>query len=70
MKINTSKLPIGHFKYQEFPSLENAFNYCRERNAPVRIKVGSQRFKLYPSGTTLIDMSGSLEGDAVWSKVE
>jgi hypothetical protein len=33
-----------------FDTMEEAFNYCRERNVPVLVGVQGKTWKLYPSG--------------------
>ena len=39
---------------------ESAFNYCREKNKPVMVKIDGQRWRLYPSGkATLITPPGA-----------
>lgn len=41
------------FNTKEFETLTDAFDYCRERNAPVVVIVNKQFWKLFPSGKAI-----------------
>lgn len=35
---------------KQFDDFSTAFDYCREADKPVAVRVGGERWKLYPSG--------------------
>lgn len=38
---------------KEFTTFSEAFDYCRECDKPVTVKVNGTRYKLFPSGKSL-----------------
>jgi viroplasmin and RNaseH domain-containing protein len=36
--------------YRHFDTLEEAFDFCREKNHPVTVEVDYRLFRLFPSG--------------------
>lgn len=51
MTLDTSgKSTFGKRKATPFDTWQEAFNYCREGNAPVVVRVEGETAKIFPSG--------------------
>jgi len=47
---------------KEFKTFNEAFDFCREKNYPVTVRIQKERWKLYPSGKAEPKKSSPSEG--------
>jgi hypothetical protein len=55
-------------KVKRFDDYSDAFDYCRDSNRPVKVRVGNEIAKLFPSGRA--EIIGEVIGDDEYSRAQ